>query len=133
MGAFATLYSTAFTATASNSRLMADVLPLLGLLQSTDDEETKAKRIKLIGVLIGVLLPLYGAGLYVVWPKPLTLILISGVGQALLLPFLAVCALYLRYKKLPAELQPSGTWTLFLWISAIALTIADGWNLLSRC
>ena len=128
MGAFATLYSTAFAATASNSRLMADVLPLLGFLKSTNDDDTKAKRVKAIGVL----LPLYGAILYVVWPQPLTLILISGVGQALLLPFLAICALYLRYKKLPAELRPGGVWTSFLWLSAAALAFAGIWNLVSR-
>ena len=127
-GAFATLYSTAFAATASNSRLMADILPLLGLLPPARDDEAKARRVKSIGVL----LPLYGAILYVVWPQPLTLILISGVGQALLLPFLAFCALYLRYRKLPAELRPGGIWTGFLWLSAAALTFAGIWNVVSR-
>ncbi|MCF3650692.1 Nramp family divalent metal transporter [Synoicihabitans lomoniglobus] len=128
VGAFATLYSTAFAATAANSRLMADVLPLLGIMKPAANEDAKAKRIKAFG--IG--LPLYGTLLYVVWPQPLTLIMISGVGQALLLPFLAICALYLRYKKLPAELRPGGLWTTFLWLSGIALTVAGAWNLFSR-
>jgi manganese transport protein len=128
MGAFATLYSTAFAASASNARLAADFLPMLGFLQETDDPETKAKRIKILGIA----LPLYATVLYLIWPQPLTLILISGVGQALLLPFLAACALYLRYRKLDPVLRPGITWTTFLWISALALTAAGVWQLIDR-
>jgi len=128
VGAFATLYSTAFAATAANARLMADVVPMFGLMKPTDDPETKAKRIKLFGALI----PIYTTILYVVWPAPLTLILISGVGQAILLPFLAACALYLRHRKLSPELRPGMVWTTCLWLSGAALTFVGAWQLISR-
>lgn len=128
IGAFATLYSTAFAATASNARLLAGVLPMLGLLRAHPDDETQARRVKALGVA----LPVYATVLYLVWPRPLTLILISGVGQALLLPFLAGCALYLRHRKLPPELRPGGLWTAMLWISAGALTLAGAWQLFDR-
>lgn len=128
MGALATLYSTAFAATASNSRLAADFLPMLGILKETNDEETKSKRIKNLGIA----LPLYATVLYLVWPQPLTLILISGVGQALLLPFLAACALYLRHRKLDPVLRPGILWTTCLWLSALALTTAGVWQLIDR-
>jgi Mn2+/Fe2+ NRAMP family transporter len=128
LGAFATLYSTAFAATAANARLMVDLLPRLGLVQASDDEEVRNRRVKTWGII----LPLYATLLYVVWPRPLTLILISGVGQALLLPFLAACALYLRHRKLPETLRPGSLWTTCLWFSALALTVAGLWNLLSR-
>ncbi len=128
VGAFATLYSTAFAATAANARLMADVLPMLGLMAETTDPEKTAHRIKLFGVL----LPLYGTVLYVVWPAPLSLILISGVGQAILLPFLAGCALFLRHRRLTAELRPGALWTACLWLSGAALTFVGAWQLLSR-
>lgn len=128
VGAFATLYSTAFAATAANARLLADLLPMFGLMSPTDDPERKTKRIKLIGAM----LPLYGTVLYVVWPAPLSLILISGVGQAILLPFLAACALYLRHRKLSVELRPGRLWTSCLWLSGGALTFVGAWQLISR-
>lgn len=128
LGAFATLYSTAFAATASNARLLADLLPLFKIAAAPVDAEAQARRVKHLGVA----LPLYGLAVYLVWPQPLTLILISGVGQALLLPFLAGCALYLRHRRLPADLRPGGSWTAALWLSATALTVAGVWQLIDR-
>lgn len=128
VGAFATLYSTAFAATASNSRLMVDALSLFGFMKEPVDDEAKAWRIKLFGVL----LPVYATVLYLVWPNPYSLIMISGIGQALLLPFLAGAAIYFRYKKLDPELRPGRLWTAFLWLSAISLTAAGFWQLVDR-
>lgn len=129
VGAFATLYSTAFAASAANGRLLANLLPMFGIwTDSKDDEEVKAKRIKISCVAI----TLWGIGTYLIWPKPLTLILINGVGQSLLLPFLGICALYLRYRKLPAELRPGSLWTTCLWISALALASAGIYQLWDR-
>ena len=128
VGAFATLYSTAFAATAANGRLLANLLPMFGVWNDQPDEDTKAKRIKITCIAIS----LWGIAVFLVWPHPLTLILINGVGQSLLLPFLGICALYLRYCKLPAELRPGRTWTTFLWLSALALASAGVWQLISR-
>ncbi len=128
VGAFATLYSTAFAATAANARLMVDALPMLGLMSETDDPERKARRIKWLGVT----LPLYGTVLYVAWPNPYSLIIISGAGQAILLPFLAACALYLRHRRLRPELRPGPVWTACLWLSGAALTFVGAWQLISR-
>lgn len=128
IGAFATLYSTAFAATAANGRLLAHLLPMLGLWSSTPDAEIKAKRIKITCIAI----TLYGIIVYLIWPQPLTLILINGIGQSLLLPFLGICALYLRYRKLPVELRPGRIWTACLWLSALALTTAGVWQLVDR-
>ena len=47
--------------------------------------------------------------------------MISGVGQALLLPFLAGAAIYLRPRKLDAELRPGRLWTMMLWLSALCM------------
>ncbi len=128
IGAFATLYSTAFAATAANARLLANLLPMLGIISPPPDEPSRLRRIH--GLSVG--LPLYGVIVTLIWPKPLTLIMINGVGQALLLPFLAICALYLRYHKLPAELRPGPVWTACLWLSALALTSAGIWQLIDR-
>jgi Mn2+/Fe2+ NRAMP family transporter len=128
VGAFATLYSTAFAATASNARLIADAAPLFGFIKEAANDEAKVRRVKLFGVL----LPVYGTVLYLLWPKPVSLILINGVGQALLLPFLAGAAIFLRYRKTETGLKPGTTWTLFLWLSALSLTAAGIWQLIER-
>jgi hypothetical protein len=108
--------------------LITDAAPLFGFLKEAANEEAKARRVKLFGVL----LPVYGTILYLVWPRPVTLILINGVGQALLLPFLAGAALYLRYRKTEQGLKPGRVWTVFLWLSALSLTAAGVWQLIER-
>lgn len=128
VGAFATLYSTAFAASAANARLLANLLPMLGLAKKPADDSARLRRVRGLSIA----LPLYGVIVYLIWPKPLTLIMINGVGQALLLPFLGICALYLRYRKLPHELRPGPVWTTCLWLSALALTSAGVWQLASR-
>jgi manganese transport protein len=118
-GAFATLYSTAFAGTASNARLLADALGLWGLAPGTD-AEARVRRVRLCSVALSV----YATLLYLVWPRPVTLILISGTGQALLLPFLGGAALYFRYRRLDPALRPGPVWTSFLWLSAVSLAVA---------
>ena len=53
---------------------------------------------------------------------PVSLVLVGGVAQALMLPFLSIAALYFRYKQTDKPLQPGLTWTVFLWISALAMS-----------
>lgn len=124
-GAFATLYSTAFAGTASNARLLADALGLFGLARRDADEAARRRRVQWCSAA----LPIYAVILYLAWPKPVTLILISGIGQALLLPFLGGTALYLRYRRLDSALRPGRVWTALLWLSAASLALAGGWQL----
>lgn len=128
VGAFATLYSTAFAATAANGRLLANLLPMFGVWGETADENTRAKRIKITCIAI----TLYGIAVYLIWPQPLTLILINGIGQSLLLPFLGITALYLCHRRLAKELKPGRAWIAMLWLSAGALALAGGWQLYTR-
>jgi Mn2+/Fe2+ NRAMP family transporter len=128
IGAFATLYSTAFAGTASNARLLADALGLFGLARRDADAAAYRRRVQWCSAL----LPLYATVLYLAWPKPVTLILISGVGQALLLPFLGGAALFLRYRRLDRALRPGAVWTTLLWLSAASLAIAGGWQLFEQ-
>lgn len=125
LGAFAVLYSTAFAGTASNARLLADAVGLFGLARDPADAAARARRVRLCSVA----LPLYAAALYLAWPKPVTLILISGVGQAVLLPFLGGVALFLRYRRLDADLRPGRAWSFFLWLSAATLAAAGLYQL----
>jgi len=124
VGAFAVLYSTAFAATASNARLLADALQLFGLTRYADDE-ARARMVR--NCCIG--LPIYATAIYLVTARPVTLVLISGVGQALLLPFLAGAAIYFRYRQLDPELRPGALWSAFLWLSAICMAAAGAYQL----
>ncbi|HEX2101969.1 MAG TPA: Nramp family divalent metal transporter, partial [Candidatus Synoicihabitans sp.] len=107
VGALATLYSTAFAASASNGRLLADALGLFGLARATPGVTGRDERVRWCSVA----LPLYAALLYLVWPQPVTLILISGVGQAILLPFLGGAALFFLYRRLDPAVRPGRVWT----------------------
>jgi len=127
VGAFAVLYSTAFAATASNARLLADALQLFGVIRYTDDD-ARARMVKICCVV----LPAFATTIYLISVKPVTLVMISGVGQALLLPFLAGAAIYFRHRKLDAELRPGRLWTAMLWLSALCMAAAGAYQLVHQ-
>ena len=122
-GAIATLYSTAFAATASNARLLADALGIFGLAKSGDPVAFRARvRWASIG------LPVYAVIVYLVWPQPVTLILINGIGQAILLPFLGGAAVYFYFRRLDPELRSGRAWAVMLWTSAASLASVGLWQ-----
>lgn len=123
-GAVATLYSTAFAATASNARLLADALGIFGLAKK-DDPIAFQTRVR--WAAIG--LPIYGVVVYLIWPQPVTLILINGIGQAILLPFLGGAAVYFYYRRLDPELKSGRVWAAMLWTSAASLASVGLWQL----
>lgn len=127
VGAFATLYSTAFAATAANARLLSNAAEIVGI-SAGGGAERHRRRVQIFS--IG--LPIYGVLVYAVWPQPVTLMLISGFGQAALLPFLAGMALYLRYRRLDDRLRPGPVWTAFLWLSAACMASIFVWQVISR-
>jgi manganese transport protein len=128
IGALATLYSTAFAGTASNARLLADAVGLFGIAERSNDKNAYRRRVRACS--IG--LPLYATALYLVWPQPVTLIVISGIGQAMLLPFLGGAALWLRYRRLMTELRPGRLWSAMLWLSATSFAAVGLWQLLEE-
>lgn len=126
VGAFVVLYSTFFVATASNARLLVDASGLFGVLRL----ETEAARHRAIQVAC-VLLPILSASAYLLWRRPVTLVLIGAVGQGLMLPLLAGASVYFRHRRLPHGLAPSTTWTVGLWISALLITAVGVYQLIS--
>lgn len=115
-GAFFALYSTVFVATASNARLLVDAISLFGVMHFANPEK------RTWAVKIGViLLPAVSVALYMIWEKPVTLVLVGAVSQGLMLPFLAGAALYFRHRRIDAELRPGALWTLCLWIAALSM------------
>ena len=125
IGAFAVLYSTFFVATASNARLFADAVSIFGFVHYPDDA---ARRRMIRFACVG--LPIASATAYFLFPQPVILVLIGAVGQGLLLPFLGGAALYFHHRRLGGIIRSSALWTLALWLSALAMMLAGGYQLI---
>jgi manganese transport protein len=124
VGAFIVMYSTVFIATASNGRLAADFLNLLGILKlNTDDQRKKAVKIACL------ILPALFCIFYLSFSKPITLIAIGAIAQALMLPIISFSALYFLYFQTHEKLRPRGSWVFFLWISALMMTSVGAFQL----
>ena len=118
VGAFVVLFSTMVTASASNARLLADGLVLYKRIEKPKTEEQRAKLLSRCCIAV----PAFCAFVYFLIGAPVSLVLVGGVAQALMLPFLSIAALYFRYKQTDKPLQPGLAWTVFLWISALAMS-----------
>jgi Mn2+/Fe2+ NRAMP family transporter len=117
IGGFMVLYSTLFVSTASNARLAADAGRLAGLFTF----RSPADRLRIIRWAV-VILPIATLLIYVRFESLVTLVLIGGVAQALMLPFLAGAAVYFHHHFIPEGLRSGRAWTAFLWISFLAMT-----------
>jgi manganese transport protein len=130
IGAFFVLYSTVFVASASNARLLIDATAVFRLVRyATPEARARAVQIACLA------LPLTSAGLYLVFGSPVSLVLVGGVAQGLMLPFLAFAALYFRHQDSGPVPERSLMWTAGLWVSAIAMAtvgIYQVWDLFSR-
>jgi Mn2+/Fe2+ NRAMP family transporter len=123
-GAFAVLYSTFFVANAGYARIVTDALGVLSIApHSTAGKQRWTSA-------MCVVLPTLSWLVYVIFPQPTALILAGGAMQALMLPMLAVAALYFRYHRCDPRLRPGRIWDAFLWISAFCLMITGGWLIL---
>ncbi len=122
IGAFAVLYSTFFVANASHARVFADALRVIGVIDAS--EETRRRWITRLSGLFPVLCVV----IFMMFPNPAQLVLISGITQGIMLPMLAGAALYFRYFRTMPALQPGSWWDAFLWISAIAMLVTGAWT-----
>ncbi len=120
IGAFVVLFSTVFVSTASNARLFSDGAALFRILRSPSPER-RARLVRASSVGIPVLLVI----VYLIVGAPVYLVMIGALAQALMLPFLAFAALYLRYRLTLKTLRPGLAWTLALWV-AFASMVAVG-------
>ena len=124
IGAFMVLYSTLFVSTASNSRMACDVAPLLKLLRFP--AEADRRRAIRIGV---VAIPVFLFAVDRLVGKPVLLVTIGGVAQAVMLPFLAMLALVFRHRWSDPRLRPGRVWTVLLWVSFAAMTALGIYNI----
>ena len=117
LGAVAVLYSTIFVATASNARLMADALVVFKV-RTFPAEADRQRMIQCLCVLV----PAAWTLLYVVWGSPVTLVFVGAVAQGMMIPFLALAALWLNYRRADPALKTGNLWRACLWAAAASMT-----------
>lgn len=129
-GAFIVLYSTVFISTASNGRLFADLLKLTGIVKAP----TEGDRLRHIRIAC-VLLPALYLTFFLSFGQPVTLVTVGAVAQGLMLPLLAIAALYFHRRWTHPALASGTGWTVALWVSS-ALMAAVGlysiWQLFGK-
>ena len=118
IGAIATLYGTIFAATAAESRVASDLCRLMGRFEADDYEARLRYRRRFVWILTTV-----SAGLYLLVQSPVAMVKAGGVAQAMMLPVIAVGALFFRYQLLPPEVRPPLWQTIGLWVAALATVL----------
>jgi hypothetical protein len=122
IGAFAVLYSTFFVATAGHARTTADGVRVFRLGAKSPEQFQWWVR------LLSGVLPFVCFAIYVWNKKPVTLVLISGMAQAIMLPMLGGAALYYRYRRADSRITPGRVGDIFLILSFIGLFVAGVWG-----
>ena len=125
-GAFAVLYSTFFVANASHARTFSDALRAVGLAPSS--EQAYRRRVRILSAVFPCLCLI----VFVLFPSPKKLVLLSGIMQAIMLPMIAGAALYFRYRKGDPRLLPGRLWDTFLWLSAAGMFVVGAWAAWSK-
>jgi manganese transport protein len=116
-GAMAVLYSTIFVSTASNARLLTDALVVFKVTKVPDEAE-RQRRVRWLCAIV----PAVWTIMYVAWGSPVTLVFIGAVAQGLMIPFLALAALWLNYRRTDPALRTGVVWRAGLWIAAASMT-----------
>src|SRR5690606_37543234 len=107
VGAFIVLYSTVFISTASNGRLFADLLKMFGWVKDVTPE-ARQRHIRIACVALPALYLVF----YLGFGQPVTLVTIGAVAQGIMLPLLAIAALYFHRQWTVPALSPRPTWVI---------------------
>ena len=127
VGAIAVLYSSLFAGTAATARMFADFAALMRVYDGRNYRaRVRATRIFTSILLLGPVL------VYMVLRDPVLMVIIGGVGQALMLPVVSFSTLYLRYVHLPKAIVPKGWITFALWIASFVMLVMMGYSVLQH-
>lgn len=116
--ALAVLFSTIFANSAGFSRMWADYFGLRGWLAW--GEERRRRRVVAV---VAWVFPLIAAGCYLGVGKPLLLVVVMGITNALYLGVVGWQTLRFRYRLTPATMRPSWRYDLALWLSLLAIGV----------
>ncbi|PWJ60059.1 Mn2+/Fe2+ NRAMP family transporter [Dyadobacter jejuensis] len=120
IGAFAALYSTLFTATASWARVWGDAFGQIGWLPFGTVSEKKRSI-----ALFTWILPLIWAVLYLFMKAPVLMVVLGGIATSVLLLLIVYVAYEFRYRQLPKSLWPSRFYDVFFWLSVAAILMVS--------
>ena len=112
-GALVTLYGTIVANAAGQSRILADMVRVLGVFPRSDYPRRLWWR-----RLFVVVLTVVPACLYLLFASPVRMVVAGGIAQSVMLPVFAGATLYLRHRCLPHEMAPPRWVTAALWVSA---------------
>jgi len=127
LGAFFVLYSTVFSATASNSRVLVDFMELVRIVKKPDERSRWFWRRTMVAALIAL-----QTIWYLLMGEPVLMVMIGGIAQACMLPIIAFSTLYLRYKFIEPALRPSLMIDLLLWLCSFLMLGFAVYTLISR-
>ena len=127
IGCFCVLFSTVFGATAANSRLFADCIPVFKIRELKSEDE-RAKWVK-IGVVVLICFSFF---ISIIFGEPVTLIVYGSIAQGALLPFLALAAVYFLFVRIDKKLRSGKTWNLFLMISVVSMVLVGCYQLYEK-
>lgn len=127
VGAGVVLYSTIFVATASNTRLIADALAVFRVVNYADDA-ARQRMVRRLCVIVSAI----WVGVYLIWEAPVTLVFVGAVAQGVMLPFLAIAALWLHHRQTEPALKPGTPWRILLWLAAICMIGTGGYQVVTE-
>jgi Mn2+/Fe2+ NRAMP family transporter len=126
-GAIVTLYGTIFASTAAHSRLFADMVRLLGGFRHGDYTTRLVWRRRFVWLLTCI-----PAALFLGFQSPVAMVKAGGAAQAVMLPVIAIGALYFRHRASPAQAKPGFLLTLGVWLAAVmTIGVMSAWFIIS--
>ncbi len=121
VGSFFVLVSTVLSGAAGNSRMLADFLGVVGLINARD----YGVRRRYVRIFIVVSLVLYSVAYWLFENPPQMLLITSSLIAAGMYPALGLGALYLRHRRTDPRVAPGGPTTLWLWVCGVVLAIVS--------
>jgi len=122
-GAIAVLYSTFFVATAGNTRMATDALRVFDVAARSDSARKWWIR------FFCIVFPFASLTVFAISKQPVTLVLVSGLAQSIMLPMLGGAGLYFRFRRCDPRVRPSLLWDVLLWLSCAGLLVTGGFGL----
>ena len=119
VGAFFVLFTTVLSGAAGNSRLMADALAVIGVI----DGSQYAVRMRYIRIFVVVSLAFYAVAYWIFENPPQMLLVTSSLIAAVMYPVLGLGTLYLRHRRLDSRITPGGPVTAWLWVCGLILAV----------
>lgn len=125
LGAVVTLYGTIFASIAAQSRMYADMVRLMGGFKS---EDYNARVLYRNGFIL--ILTIIPVTLFLFFTSPVWMVKVGGIAQASMLPVIGVSTLYLRYRRLPRDIEPRPWVTYGLWLATAIIILIMGYSVL---